>query len=585
MKERLQNIIKKSQNLLEEVYVELGTNYGNVTKTVEDCLKESKSLVEQFKQRISTGENNILHSVKEIENNVGDVVEGFWTIEQDLDNLVQVFSQSFVVVEDIEKNISKIKDSSELMEVVALNAMVVAIKSGKNGGGFTFVSESLKNNATATIKLTDDVLGRGEMVRDEFESLQEILKGLIVKSKNLNELIEKNITGRFYELYQMIEEFVDFLENLYADAVAIRKPVYAIMQNLQYQDILRQSVEHVDMFLQHFFEPKDFVNDDNLLDFLATKEFICDFSLIVFNEAKMQVQTNVHDFNEALGDIDARIENLNSKGDAYLKTHKSVTASGVSSLIQSFSDSLKVLLEEIKKTDNIKEIIESKEQNLFRNMKLLQEKNNEFFGLIKVFRNIIVLGRIEISKHEALKDVDNSIDNIEAVTDIVESAVKEISECYEQITFTDTKVRDQLEKLFLENSLFVEKLNKDIGILYEYMSQVRSMLFNSLGGFEDLEHKIVANVDKSKSDMNSLDKYLATIEDGITLCSVEKSLAYKQKKDILNSRGLSEWIVHNEEMHKLIEKFTVYRHREQAKFLSGIDHSGSSVAEGSVSLF
>jgi methyl-accepting chemotaxis protein len=587
MKKELQDVISSSQKLLEKVYVELGQNYGQITKTVEHSLKETKSLVEQFKQRISTGDDNILRSLKEIENNVGDVVEGFWTIEKDLDNLVLAFDKSFDVVSNIDTSIEKIKDSSELMEVVALNAMVVAIKSGKNGGGFTFISESLKNNATATIRLTEDILQRGNHVREDFEDLQVILKGLIGKAQELNEYIEKKITARFYQLYQLIEEFVDFLDELYSKATELRKPVYGIMQNLQFQDIMRQSIEHVEMFLEKYQEPEAFESDDDLLDYLATKEFICDFALLVFNEAKEQVHSNVRDFNNALGEIDNKLLTIKDNGKGYYIRHQSLDeeANGISGVLEAFKVSFANLLEAIKQTDTIKDAIENRQHNLFRNIHLLQDKNREFEGLIKIFENIIVLGRIEISKREALKNVDNSMDNIEAVTGRIGKSAADITDAYETIIHTDTIVRDQMDKLFSENASYVNKLNSDVKVLYEYMSQMRDLLFRALDGFDELGNTLQITVGESRADMYLLNKFLEVIENGIDLCSLQKASASKEKRELLNTKGLDRWNVRNKDLHALIEKFTVYRHREQARFLSGLDHDGTSVAEGSVSLF
>ena len=72
--------------------------------------------------------------------------------------LVNSFSSRMEVLQAMNSLIQKIKDESSEMELISLNAMVVSIKSGKEGQAFSYITSNLKQLSLRLIAQSDALI-------------------------------------------------------------------------------------------------------------------------------------------------------------------------------------------------------------------------------------------------------------------------------------------------------------------------------------------------------------------------------------------------------------------------------------------
>ena len=76
---------------------------------------------------------------------------------------------NFIIIKAEADVINNIKEGSIEMELISLNAMTVALKSGTAGKAFSFITDELKKLSAQTIKLTDQLTINGKHQLTLFE--------------------------------------------------------------------------------------------------------------------------------------------------------------------------------------------------------------------------------------------------------------------------------------------------------------------------------------------------------------------------------------------------------------------------------
>ena len=94
-------------------------------------------------------------------------------------NLFKGISDKVNLLDAIQDIILGIKDESENMEVISLNAMVVSIRSGKEGQAFSYITSNLKTSSKRLIKQSDALI--------QYENtVQTLLKALEAEIQQVN---------------------------------------------------------------------------------------------------------------------------------------------------------------------------------------------------------------------------------------------------------------------------------------------------------------------------------------------------------------------------------------------------------------
>lgn len=87
---------------------------------------------------------------------------------------------------NVNNNVRKIKDNSEEMELIALNAMVISIKSGEKGRAFSSITESLKQLSTDMNLYSNKLLDEEQQLLKQINGLRIVFDGILDSQKTLS---------------------------------------------------------------------------------------------------------------------------------------------------------------------------------------------------------------------------------------------------------------------------------------------------------------------------------------------------------------------------------------------------------------
>ena len=136
------------------------------------------------------------------------------------------------------------------MEIISLNAMTVALKSGNAGKAFSVITDELKRLSGRTIALTEGVTASGRFLLDFFDRLRRVLSELDGYQREFFDAIDKTLGSGYEEMGRDLSDATRFFSGLLAEGRSVRDPVLRVMGEVQLQDIVRQSLQHVGISLE-----------------------------------------------------------------------------------------------------------------------------------------------------------------------------------------------------------------------------------------------------------------------------------------------------------------------------------------------
>jgi len=587
MTEYLGEKIEHCQEKMETHYENLGNVYTRLLDEIKNKTLAAETVISDYKSHLKSKNNdNITMMVRFLESNVSDLKKNLSVIDQDLNNSMEVLNKNLAQFYMVETNITEIKEYSELMELMALNSMVVAIKAGSRGGGFTYITEVLRKNAASTIQLTDELQDLGNQLKHNLGDLHNLLAELNDKRNSLSRK-EEDMNNRFSDFHDSMDKFIDFLNSLSSDSAVIRKEVLNISETLSHQDIYRQSLDHITMLVKAL--PQENTEDkEGRLDKISYFELLNDFSIPLIIEIKDKLEQNIHTFEKKTNGVDQSLRNVEQRRSDYVKQNQGSSrkdccifykVSQVDTSLQALLLSMKGFIKEIESVSMLNRSVVDRIVNL-------DERNKRFERIIKAFRNVIIMGRIEVTKHDALHGVEVSVNDIADITDNIEMKASKTSESIEQILSMNQSIVDRIQILRKHIDDFMNVFSDRLSE-FSRISEEGKVIFNRT--MENLNFypqnfssyfKSAINASKELKEVNLL------LNDLADQLSDDQKEIKKEKADLLQELGLEKWNIRNENIKRVLDKFTIYSQKNTALKLAGSDSSeDQSVEESAVVLF
>lgn len=587
MKDYLSQKIDNCQQEMETHFENLGSVYTRLMDEIKNKTLAAETVISDYKSHLKSKNNqNITMMVRFLESNVSDLKKNLSIIDQDLNNSMEVLNKNLEQFYLVETNITEIKEYSELMELMALNSMVVAIKAGSRGGGFTYITEVLRKNASATIQLTDELQDLGDQLKNNLGDLHNLLAELNAKRNNLSQK-EKDMNDRFNDFHDSMSKFIDILNSLSSDSAIIRRDVLEISETLSHQDIYRQSLDHITMLLKAVPE-ENTTDKEGRLDKISYFELLNDFSIPLISDIQEKLEHNIHTFEIKTNGVDESLKKVEKRRSDYVQNNQGASredccifykVSQVDASLQALLHSMKGFLMEIESVSMLNRSIVDRIVNL-------DERNKRFERIIKAFRNVIIMGRIEVTKHDALRGVEVSVNDIADITDNIESKAAKTSESIDQILSMNQSIVDRIHILRAHindfMNLFSDRLSE-----FSRITDEGKVIFNRTMDNLNFYPKTFFSYFKSAISASKELKQVNTLLRDLTeYLTSNQSEIKKEKASLLQELGLEKWNIRNENIKRVLDKFTIYSQKNAALKLAGSDSSkDQSVEESAVVLF
>lgn len=573
MTESLQDWIHKCQDDLEKVYCQLGERLLSLVSLVNGLREASVNEVNL----------NPLRETRKVVNQVSELMEETGLTRKGLGQFINEFRQNLRQLRVIDQNITRIHEYSEIMELLAMNTVVFSVQSVKDVG-FLMVADILRQNAKTSMQRIEEIVDIGRELREQFTLLEEtILK--LKRSESIKTYTEKKIRGSLSVVEDSQEYFAETTALLDEELTVIHQDLLKIVQEIQYQDIFRQSLDHILLLLQE--EPKAMDGPEERLDHLSYLETVCRFSIPLLEEILIRVDGSVILFQTRLEAVRSDIHHVMSKRRAFLQDNlqKSRKRGGLLCSIGDLKSGLTELGRElIGSGKNLKNIDFSTEKAAGV-LNLLREKIVELDSLILTYYNIAQMGKKEMLKHNDQEFLKDSLENINKLARKMEKTGIQIHKAVSVMDEGRTPVRENIRELKEGKARLTHQLDQQgenlrvaLASLLEGVKKLQEQNSSSAGSVRsELAEALVAS-----GELKSISTDLHLILGGFR--NLEQKII-DDKECALKETGKDSWNVQNRDYKSLLDRFTIYRQKLALSQLTGVSQKDEGLKEGNIILF
>ncbi len=503
-------------------------------------------------------------------------------IRQKNNSLFTNVSEKTNLLDSIHDIILGIKEASQEMEVISLNAMVVSIRSGKEGQAFSYITSNLKQMSLRLIKQSEDLIKSGDSVQEALQFLQNQIQGV----NDLNEKTDDITSSGDNGMMEAVKAISDRLVEIISSSKEVKYPILKAMEGIQMQDIIRQSLDDVLLAVKKIRTTDAAMSPEERMEIHTANEQILLLSSRCLEKIKNKLDDSISVFtgnrdkaNKILTEIDrtrdvfvhndghrtAQIERLKECMDGAVDNFNQFTA-----LLQSYQSVQARVLDSV---SNIQDSVHNMDTCF-----------SGFLPIISTLQYVAIAQRIEVARNVAISSIKDTVEhmselilNTKANVDTAQKQLLEFTEtCNTQIkTFLDESGHDKktFTSVSSEKKVFQDKLST----IYDGLFDAIEHFSVYTPEFFDCYNSIAERIDH----LNELSKRLFTAKCDLDCIYRENTTA---KKALIKQYNLVDKGIQDTKIKEFLEYFTITDDKLEAGSIAGIKVSGGADA-GDITFF
>lgn len=556
--------IQSALNNLTEIGKELESTFTYM----EDCFtklskkQNSKFLDKQKEIFVQLEKLNLQQTDNE--------VEFFSDLNSRYSKFYDSLNESINELNEISSQVSELKNISEEMELIALNAMVISIKSGEKGRAFSKITENLKR--LSNMMNTD----AQKLIFTEQEFLSNIteIKNLYNQISNAKNTIENFSSSISSIIKDMINSTSLPLENIVSQGQEIYQPILNAKKGLQNQKVIKQTLDKIHQILT-----QDTQSEVLGIEFNSEMERNLD---------KISFEISSYELAEKmLSDINAKLLESsqifkdNWKNVLEIRTQiKDGQKKYISQFIENSTETsdknwiTKLTDEENNSSKTIEQIIllQQTQKIMCTNCKIISKKVLSMHDIFKELEPIIaqlhhvrILQEIEVSKNLAIGTVKNFVDDMDKLITNAQTNLEQLEKNVSQFISDIQILLKNFTETVNKNSDKIEVLKKQKNVFFENLSNYRLDLSNAIHNFTVLPEDFTETCKNTTDKMNEIEKYIKIFNQ---IIEEYKNFVYtktSEKEKLLTQYNISSWEIKNEKLIDMLNKFSNTTQKETEK--------------------
>jgi len=576
--------IDKISKKTEVAYTSLAASFPNLLKEMNDGFVQSKNMIDLFFDSNHHKQDNlnidtILSNITKDINKASVFFEG---TNKESDGYFQDLSKGIKNLENLEDNIQIMKNSSIDMEIISINTLTVAVRAGKAGGAFSYITNEIKKITQNMTNYAEELSSKSDAIRNGLRKHQKDFHEISEFQKDIFTHLGSDLQNSFDQFSNSVEVVLGSFKNLSIKAQEIEKPVLSLMETMQFQDIIRQSLEQITMSLnaEGMRHAKHSHNIEDQLDYYKLLDVLSLTSISVIDDVSEKMIKNIATFEEKINEVKVEIEAIENE------RRLLVSESSLSNVLNGTVTSMDKLVNDIGESNKLKKEFLENGISQTKSIQTLRSLFNIISSIVGRFQNIAIASKIEVAKQEALRDmegnikemtdlisqIENTLDGGNGLVDSFISSIEKIMNDYTRIV--------ALEQRYFND--FEVSLKDKYNIILDFQKVVEKKILGFKvfsNSFLDIFVQLSVNFDELKNSLNLLN------ETKILINNYHREIV-REFNDILMHSEYKTWDIKSEKAKEIINKFTIFVHKEAASKATGVEmDSGNVMDEGEILLF
>jgi hypothetical protein len=467
----------------------------------------------------------------------------FRTLRERDSSLLSKINDGISRLGTMEQIISRVRADSEEMEIISLNAMTFALKSGNAGKAFSVITDELKRLSSMTIVLTEGVTERGRSLLDFFARLRNALAELEDFQRDFFDDIDKTLGSGYERIKRDCDDATSFFSKLLDEARGVREPVLRVMNEVQLQDIVRQSLQHVGISLEE--ARASAANDGGGSEaFVAA---VAELSEGLIDDICAKLESSASSFGADMEAVTAIVGSSESGRASFLGSGRSGPAEAEPF---EFGRRSERYLE-------LKRVVVTMSSRLSEQVKGLSDSFKGFSALLARFQNIVVASRIEVAKAKALAGVATTVGGMVALTAKIEADLEEAVLTTKAFTALSSGAIAEYSLCYdAEGGKLVSILAAADDDMAKFFG-AKAALRDSIDHFSLYTADFIGLIDQAGKALAKLRALTDSLKD------VGGSLS-DLRSGILQGLGPDAQAVEPERIRRMVERFTIFTHKKAA---------------------
>ena len=562
--------IETQCDLTEKIFLDLAEKFPHLLN------KQSSSIEEMSGLLSSLGEENDRSNKME-----KDLYSGFGG---KYDKLFDALNGKIADLEDVNKQVLEIKTYSEEMELIALNAMVISIKSGEKGRAFSTITDNLKRLSADMILYSNKLIEEENSLLKLIRSVKDMFMNIISKQNTLANLGENGSNS----VRVMIDGAAAPLREISDLSGFVYSPIQKAMEGLQLQDIIRQSLQHVQTCLSEFSDVNRYPQgSDEQLDCICYNIELLELANSVLSDIDKNLEKSIDIFDSNWSNVKGILEQVEDSRKNFIEKfldESSMSEENIPNQLNMVVLRFQEIMENFTKYQSVQKDLVRLCQNITEKARTMYSVFENLRPVVSRLHHVRILQGIEVNKNSAIvsvKDSVNDMDNlinsaneaIDSMHGVLEGFLSEIGKLLGDFTKSITKDNDGMKNLKDTKNAFFNSLKE--------AQETIGTLFRTFVVFPD---SFNVECNEVADDLKELRKTIGIFKTTIGTLNIEKDSLERIKMELLGEKGLSQWEIKDTKFRNMIQRFTISAHKEAAGKIGGFS-VGKGAAEGDVTFF
>lgn len=498
-----------------------------------------------------------------------------------------LFNQLNEKIEDLgklDKMIAEIKEDSEQMELIALNAMVISIKSGEKGQAFSRITENLQRLSNDMFLFSDKLSEEEAQLLSHINTLKEIFSGILDAQKKLS----STGTAGASDVRTLISDVSAPVESMENSINSVYPPIQKAMECLQLQDMMRQALDHVQKCVQELGRSsKPAPGSEEELDFVSFNIALYQLCGEVLKDINNYVTDSISVFdrnwNEVIDTLDS-VENSRIDFESRFLSKNSFGGDNIEKRLVSIIQNFQEMMGEFNEYHLVQKDLLHTCQNITERARIIYAVFDNLRPVMSRLHHVRILQQIEVAKNDAIKSVQDSVtdmDNLitsankslDLMQGLLESFIADTGTMLGTFTSSISKDNELMTGLRVEKNRFFDELKNG-------QDRLASIIQNFTvfpDGFQNKCVTVQQNLQGLKSISEKIGDFVSDMRKAESDLLVRKNL-------LMSERGIAKWQIKNAKFSELIKHFTITAHKEAAGKIGGFAIE-KGTASGEVTLF
>jgi hypothetical protein len=582
-------ILEQAIEDTEKIFNRIAENYPNLLRELESNIADASYMLKTLSMIKPEGFGDagipVGDYLKERKDDSRESLQQLNLFKKNNEIIITKLTLAINDYQTSQKYIEEIRDISESLQIVSLNALVNAVKAGKGGEGFSVITENLKTVTGTTIEKTGTLEQKGLAVKQQLDSFCNSEQDISKNRKELLELLEQKMVSGIDTFREESNSINNLLTGLNKESEKVRESILRIMEELQQQDIIRQTIDQILMTMNELPEGYENPETEGLLkdadlDKMVFSERLLDISILMLEEVASKLNNTVGVFSNSFSQARERLEYIQSEKNNAV-SHFLINLESVNSLSEMSIEVRERSNEVMAKRRGLITLI----SHLLHHVEGISEEIESFEKISEWLQNVAVLSRIELTRSLSLKHMTESVDDMAGLVERIQIQIKrgqkETGEFIKttEVIFDEYEEYAQKEQQYLHE--FLESFHhsiKEIGVINTSFTEA----LKEFNFFSDNFRKLFEISSGEMDKLKALKANLSEVSGNLQKIKAGFNEIIKQK---LGEKGIHEWHISDESLNNIIEKFTIYSHKRSAGEVSGLDVEKSALEAGEVTLF